>query len=168
MAARYRLANLALILCSNYNTHMANQPQNKTLPTTISVTDFINNIPDEQQRNDAKQLCDLMVKITQNPAIMWGPSIIGFDQYHYKYESGREGDMAAVGFSPRKTNLTIYLVDGSSKYPDFLDALGPHSTGKSCLYIKRLSDINLAVLEKLIKASYQYVTSRKNDMHRAE
>jgi hypothetical protein len=99
--------------------------------------------------------------------VMWGSSIIGFDSYHYKYESGREGDMAAVGFSPRKSNLVIYLVDGISKHGDLLRDLGPHKAGKGCLYVKRLSDVKLSVLEQVIRASYEYIMSRNTDMHRA-
>ncbi len=97
---------------------------------------------------------------------MWGPSIVGFDRYHYRYESGREGDVGAIGFSPRKSNLTIYLGDGTSKYKKLLSKLGPHKTGKVCLYIKHLSDINIKVLEELVRASYQYVMSHKIDMHK--
>lgn len=137
-------------------------------PTEVSVKTFLSHIADEQQRKDAERLCFIMNKITGKNPVMWGPSIIGFDTYHYKYESGREGDAAAAGFSPRKTNLTLYLPDGLNKYGELLSALGPHKTGKVCVYIKRLSDINIRILEELIRTSYHYVLSRQNDMHRAQ
>lgn len=147
---------------------MANKSQNKTQPTKVPINDVLSGITDEQQRKDAEALIRLMRKITGKAPVMWGPSIVGFDRYHYKYESGREGDTGAIGFSPRRSNLTIYLVDGTSRYQDLLSKLGPHTTGKACLYIKRLSDVNVSVLEKLLKVSYQYVMSHKMDMHRAE
>ena len=148
---------------------MKNQSQNKTQPTTSSVERFISSIEDENKRMDAMELRRLMEKMTGQPAVMWGSSIIGFDKVHYKYESGREGDMGAIGFSPRRSNLTIYFVDGVSKHSELLAKLGPHKTGKaSCLYIKRLSDIDMNVLEKLIKDSYQYVMSHKYEKHRVE
>ena len=109
-----------------------------------------------------------MEKITGKPGVMWGGSIIGFDQVHYKYDSGREGDMGAIGFAPRKSNLTIYLVGGTSKYATLLNKLGPHKTGKVCLYIKHLGDIDLTILEELLRDSYQYVMAHKNDMHKTE
>jgi len=147
---------------------MANSSQNKTQPTKVSVKKFLSGIKDEQQRKDAEQLSRLMGNITGKKPVMWGPSIVGFDRCHYKYESGREGDMGAIGFSPRKGNLTVYLVDGTSKYKSQLAKLGPHKTGKVCLYIKHLRDVDMDMLEKIIKASYQYAMSHKTDMHRAE
>ena len=144
---------------------MANQSQNKTQHTEASVKDFLSSIKDEQQREDAQQINRLMGKITGKTPVMWGSSIVGFDSCHYKYESGREGEMGAVGFSPRKSNLTIYLVDGTSKYREMLSKLGSHKTGKVCLYIKRLGDVDMDVLEKIIKKSYQYVMSHKMGMH---
>jgi hypothetical protein len=147
---------------------MAKNSENKTVPTNISVKDYLSGIKDELQRKDAQELAHLMEEITGKPAVMWGGSIIGFDQVHYKYASGREGDMGAIGFAPRKSNLTIYLVDGTSKYVTLLNKLGPHKTGKVCLYIKRLSDIDQTILEELIRDSYQYVMAHKNDMHKTE
>lgn len=146
---------------------MANHAQNKTQSAETSVHVFLSGIKDERQRKDAEALCALMSKITGESPGMWGPGIIGFDRYYYKYESGREGDMEAIGFSPRKSNLTIYLVDGCSRYSEFLSNLGPHKTGKVCLHIKRLSNVNINVLEEIIKTSYQYVISHKDYLHRA-
>lgn len=144
------------------------KPQNKMQPTKVSVSEFIAAIENEERRKDAEALIRIMKKITKKPPVMWGSSIIGFDQVHFKYESGREGDMGAIGFSPRKTNLVIYLVEGISKRKEFLDKLGPHKTGKVCIYIKRLADIDLKVLEQLLTASYKYVMEHKTNMHRAE
>ncbi|MCB0737693.1 MAG: DUF1801 domain-containing protein, partial [Bacteroidetes bacterium] len=102
----------------------------------------------------------LMGRITSKDPVMWGSSIVGFDQYHYKYESGREGDFFVLGFSPRKQNLTLYIMDGSAKYDDLLTDLGKHKTGKSCLYIKRLSDINLPVLNELLERSFAHFKAK--------
>lgn len=143
---------------------MAKHAQNKTQPTKVSVKDFLSGIQDVQRMKDAEVLVRLMRKITGKTAVMWGPSIIGFGQYHYKYESGREGDIGAIGFSPRASNLTVYLVDGTSKYRALLRNLGPHKTGKVCLYIKHLKDIDMAVLEKIVTTSYKYVVSNKFDL----
>lgn len=147
---------------------MPTQTQNKTQPTSASVEEFINKIEDPEQREDARLLCRLMGKITGQPAVMWGASIVGFGTYHYKYQSGREGDAGAIGFSARKSMLTIYLADGVDKYSEQLSELGPYKTGKVCLYIKRLSDIDMKVLQAIITASYNYVMVHKHDMHRAE
>lgn len=140
----------------------------KMIPHQVKVPDFLKTIDDEQKLKDTKELIKIMRKVSGKPPVMWGSSIIGFDSVHYKYESGREGDMGAIGFSPRKANLVIYAVDGINKYKDLLDKLGPHKIGKACLYIKRLSDVNIKVLEEIIENSYKYVMSRKTDMHRAE
>ncbi len=155
-------------LKNNRVNAMSHASQNKTQPTKVLVKDFLASIKNEQQRKDGEQLVRLMKKVTGKPAVMWGPSIIGFDKYHYKYESGREGDMVMAGFSPRASNLTIYLVGGTSKYAKLLSKLGPHTTGKVCVYIKRLNDINMAVLEEVIRTSYEYAVAHKNDMSRAE
>lgn len=123
----------------------------KTKKTTASVQDFIQAITNESQRADAQQILDLMREITGEPPAMWGPSIIGFGSYHYRYESGHEGDMCQIGFSPRKANLALYILPGLDSYADLLARLGKHKTGKSCLYIKRLADIDLATLRELIE-----------------
>ena len=125
----------------------------KTKPTTISVGDFINQNADEQIRKDCYTIIDIIAKATGKPPVMWGTAIIGFDSYHYKYESGHEGDICLIGFSPRKANLSLYVLGGFTGQEELLAKLGKHKTGKGCLYIKRLSDINLEVLEILIIAS---------------
>jgi len=142
--------------------------QNKTNPTTHSVDKFISGVADDNMRNESKMLLEMMSRISGKDAVMWGPSIIGFDSYHYKYESGREGDMCVIGFSPRKTDLSIYLVDGVSRYENELKKLGKYRAGKSCLYLKKLSDVDYKVLESIIKKSYNYTKSMDGKMHRAE
>ena len=130
--------------------------QNKTRPITTSVTSFLNSVEDEIQRRDSHTLISIMKEITGEEPVIWGSSIIGFGSYHYKYNSGREGDMLLTGFSPRKQNLSLYIMAGFTKYEELLQKLGKHKTGKSCLYIKRLSEINTDVLIELIKASYDH------------
>jgi len=125
----------------------------KTKPTDESVKDFLNRIPDRERREDCFAVAQLMEEITGDKPKMWGPSIVGFGTYHYKYDSGREGDWLVIGFSPRKKDLTLYLMMGFEKHAELMKQLGKHSTGKSCLYIKRLSDIDVPTLKKLIKAS---------------
>ena len=136
--------------------------QNKTRPTTTSVTSFLDSVEDEIQRRDSHTLISIMKEITGEEPVMWGSSIIGFGSYHYKYNSGREGDMLLTGFSPRKQNLSLYIMAGFTKYEELLQKLGKHKTGKSCLYIKRLSEINTDVLIELIKASYDHYNHKYN------
>jgi hypothetical protein len=133
---------------------------NKTVPTGVSVEAFLDSVSDDGKKADAVRLIDLMQDATGEPPVMWGPSIVGFGSYHYRYESGREGDSPVVGFSPRKTSLVIYIVTGFSGAEPMLAKLGKHTTGKSCLYVKRLSDVDLKVLAQLIKQSVRAV--RKN------
>ena len=125
----------------------------KTKPTKLSVSAFLKAVPDEQKREDAAKLIEIMRAATKQEPVMWGTSIIGFDTYRYKYESGREGDWPIVGLSPRKQNLTVYIMPGFSEFEDLLAKLGKHSTGASCLYIKRLSDVDLPTLKKIITRS---------------
>lgn len=126
----------------------------KTRPTEDSIEEFINKISDPQQREDSKVINNLMQKITGENGIMWGTSIIGYGVEKMKYADGRELDWAKLGFSPRKNSLTLYVLrSGEDKYQDLLSKLGKHTTGKACLYIKRLSDINMNVLEELIKSA---------------
>ncbi len=125
----------------------------KTKPTTASVTAFIKSIENKSRRDDCKLLYSMMRKITGKRAKMWGDSIIGFGKYHYIYKSGREGDWFVTGFSPRKQNLTIYIIPGFSKYKSLLKKIGKHKTSVSCLYIKNLADIDLRILERLIQCS---------------
>ena len=136
--------------------------QNKTRPTTTSVTSFLDSVEDEIQRRDSYALIGIMKGITGEEPVMWGPSIIGFGSYHYKYDSGREGDMMLTGFSPRKQSLSLYIMAGFTNYEALLQKLGKHKTGKSCLYIKRLSEINTDVLSELIKASYNHYNHKYN------
>jgi hypothetical protein len=129
-----------------------------TLKTTVndaSVKDFINAVPDEIKQQDSFVLLELFSKITGEEPKMWGSSIIGFGQYHYKSErSKQEGDWPLVGFSPRKQNLTLYIMPGFADYAGLLDKLGKHKTSVGCLYINKLADVDLAVLEKLIQQSF--------------
>lgn len=125
----------------------------KTKPTVQSVADFLKKIPDAQRREDCFTVAKLMEEATGHEPKMWGPSIVGFGTFHYKYDSGREGDWLVTGFSPRKGDLTLYLMMGFEKHGELMKQLGKHRTGKSCLYIKKLSDVHLPTLKKLIKAS---------------
>ncbi|MBB5330508.1 DUF1801 domain-containing protein [Tunturiibacter gelidoferens] len=124
---------------------------NKTKPTALSVAAFLDACSDEKQRTDAKALAKLMQKVTGNEPTMWGPSIVGFDSFHYTYESGRQGDMPIVGFSPRKAANVLYGPIGFEGVEAVLAKLGKHTTGKGCLYIKQLADVDMKVLETLIK-----------------
>ena len=135
----------------------------KTKATPVNVDEFIEAVADERQRVDVRRLVAMLERLSGHTAKMWGPSIIGFGQYHYKYESGHEGDMARIGFSPRKGNIVLYLVPGFTGQPDLLAKLGKHKTGKSCLYIKRLSDIDEAVLEELCHASLAYMAEHYSE-----
>src|SRR5690606_38234899 len=110
--------------------------QNQTRPTDASVQEFLDQLTDEQQRQDSQYLVELMSSISGQPATMWGPSIIGFGQYHYTYQSGREGDSPIIGFSPRRGTLSLYVVEDSASYQAELTKLGPHKISKACLYIK--------------------------------
>jgi len=130
----------------------------KTKPTKTSVEKFLNSIADEGRREDCRAILSLMKQVTKCEPEMWGSSIVGFGRYHYKYESGHEGDCPITGFSPRKQNLTLYVGDcasGFDNYTDLLQKLGKHTTGKTCLYIKRLADIDLPTLKKMIQRSVQ-------------
>jgi hypothetical protein len=132
--------------------------ENKTQKTDASVTDFLNGVADEQKRRDSFILLDLMSQVTGLEPKMWGPSMIGFGDVHYKYASGREGDMFKVGFSPRKQNLTIYITDGFAHYQELLAKLGKHKTSVSCLYVNKLADIDLAVLREMVSRSFASYT----------
>ncbi len=123
----------------------------KTQPTNQSVTEFLNQISDPERRADCFAVAKIMEEITGEKPKMWGPGIVGFGTYRYKYASGREGEWPRTGFSPRKKDLTLYIMMGFERHAELMEKLGKHSTGKSCLYIKRLSDIHLPTLKKLIK-----------------
>lgn len=128
---------------------------NKTRPTTDDVSAFLDAVEDDAKRADAHRVSELMGSISGEPPVMWGSSIIGFGTYHYRYDSGREGDAPAVGFSPRKANLTLYITGGFEEHADVLERLGKHKLGKGCLYIKRLSDVDESALSDLIRASME-------------
>ncbi len=123
---------------------------NKTTETTASVSRFISSIKDETKRKDSISLIELIKKQTGYEPKMWGPSIIGFGSYHYKYESGREGDSLLVGFSPRTSALTLYLSGNFDQREELLEKLGRHKTGKGCIYVRKLDDIDIGVLQLMI------------------
>lgn len=132
----------------------------KTVPTKQSADEFLAVVEDEQRRNDCRVIRRMMEEITGEPATMWSSNIVGFGTYHYRYASGHEGNWMATGFSPRKRDLTLYLMAGFDRYEDLMSRLGKYKTGKSCLYIKRLTDVDEAVLRELIAASVHYVRQR--------
>jgi len=127
--------------------------ENKTIPTAKSVPEFLNHIADPRRRDDCLAVSEMMERLSGSQPKMWGDSIVGFGDYRYKYASGREGDWFLVGFSPRKQNLTMYIMGYLEFYSDILEGLGKFKHGKGCLYIKQLEDINLDVLETLITTS---------------
>jgi Domain of unknown function (DU1801) len=129
----------------------------KTKRNDASVDDFLNAIKDEQVRKDCRAIADIMQKATKAKPQMWGPAIVGFGARRYKYESGREIDWMLIAFSPRKQNITLYISSGFEGYDELMAKLGKHSCGKGCLYIKRLSDVHLPTLEKLIKGSVKHL-----------
>ena len=131
--------------------------QLQTRPTGDDVDAFLAAIPDERRRADAVAVCELLARITGEPAVMWGKAIVGFGRQHLRYESGREIDWLVIGFSPRKAATTIYLSDGTDAYADLLDTLGRHTTGGGCLYLKRLDDVDSGVLEEILTRSVAHV-----------
>ena len=135
--------------------------ENKTKPTQVSVSEFLDGIGDESRRADARAVMKLMQAATGEKPAMWGPSIIGFGTYHYKYKSGREGDMPIACFSPRKSELVLYGMMGFDGANSLLEKLGKYKTGKGCLYIKRLSDVDLKLLDKMIQKSVTAKRSKK-------
>jgi len=131
--------------------------ENKTRPTDESVVAFLNSVEHKTRREDAFTLLEMMREITGEEAVLWGSSIVGFGSYHYKYDSGREGDMPLVGFSPRKQSTTVYIMPGFDDYDALLDNLGKHKIGKSCLYMNKLADVDETVLRRLIRRSYEHM-----------
>lgn len=129
----------------------------KTQPSNQRVDNFLNTLDDHKQKEDSVKIVRMMQKITGFPPVMWGGNLVGFGTYHYKYASGREGDWFITGFSPRTGKLSIYIMSGFAKHQTFLEELGECSTGKSCLYIKRLRDIDEQVLEQLIQESVEFM-----------
>ena len=133
----------------------------KTKENDASVAKFIKAVNDETRRKDCLALIKIMRQITKADPKMWGPSMVGFGSYHYKYESGREGDWFVTGFAPRKQDLTLYIMAGFEGYPELMKTLGKHKTGKSCLYIKKLEDVRLPTLKKLVQESVKYISKKK-------
>ncbi len=132
-----------------------------------SVKDFIASLNDEQTIKDCHVLIEMMQRISGHEPKMWNVGTIGFDTYHYKYDSGREGDGQIIGFYSRKGKITVYLMDGTVRYSELLARLGKHTTSRVCVYIKRLSDVQLPILEQIVQQSYKYVKSQDGHMHRA-
>ena len=137
--------------------------QNKTQPTPQKVSEFIAGIEDTRKRAECRELMKMMRETTGKRAKMWGASIVGFGNYHYKYASGREGDFFLTGFSPRKQALTIYIINGFEPHAKLMQKLGKFKIGKSCLYVKTLDDIDRFVLTKLVKASVAYMRKKYPD-----
>lgn len=135
--------------------------KNKTTQTEANVLEFIDTVSDtEQKKNDSLALLELMKEISGYDPKMWGPSIIGFGSYHYKYESGHEGDAPILGFSPRKNAISLYVFTGLDDHAHLLNDLGKFKMGKACIYVKKLSDINLPQLKKLMKSTMQYLENK--------
>jgi hypothetical protein len=132
-----------------------------------SVDDYVASLDDEQTANDARTLIDMMQRISGHEPKLWNVGTIGFDTYHYKYDTGREGDSIAMGFYPRKDKMTIYLMDGTVRHSELLAGVGKHTATRVCVYIKRLSDVELPVLEQILRDSYGYIKSQDGHMHRA-
>jgi hypothetical protein len=131
--------------------------ENKTIPTGKSVQEFLDAVPDEKKRRDSYAVLELLRNVTGFEPQMWGDSIVGFGRYHYQYASGREGDAPLAGFSPRKQALTVYITSGFDQYEGLLERLGKYTTGKSCLYVKKLEDIDLQTLEEMVKRSVEHM-----------
>ena len=135
----------------------------KTKRNKGDVKAFLNSVPDEKKRQDSFEVLELMTEVTGMQPEMWGDSIIGFGSYHYKYASGREGDWMLTGFSPRKQNLTLYIMPGFEKYDQLMSKLGKHSIGKSCLYVKKLEDVDTDVLKELVQQSVEHLQKTNAD-----
>lgn len=135
--------------------------ENKTKAKKASVSGFLKKVPDKNRREDCLKVLEIMKDVTGEEPEMWGSSIVGFGRYHYKYESGREGDAPLTGFSPRKGDLTLYITTGFEPFSDLMSGLGKHKTGKSCLYIKKLDDVDLSVLRKLVEKSVKRMASNR-------
>lgn len=134
--------------------------KNKTAETEVIVDDFIASVPDEKKRADSKRITEIMTEVTGFQPKMWGPSIVGFGSYHYRYESGHEGDAPLVGFSPRKDAISLYLASDFEKKESLLEKLGKHKAAKACIYIKKLDDVDLFVFKEMIALSVTYLKNR--------
>jgi hypothetical protein len=139
---------------------------NKTLPTAIAVADFLDAVEPQARRQEAVTLDALFRRATGYEPVMWGPTIVGYGRYHYRYASGREGFSLATGLSPRKAAISVYVLPGYADFGPILADLGPHSLGKSCLYIRRLAEVDLGVLERLIRAGLDDLGKRWTVMPR--
>jgi len=137
--------------------------QNKTQATETSVEDYIAQLEHPKRRRDSYTLIEIMKRLTGEEPKLWGPSIIGFGQYHYKYDSGREGDFMRTGFAPRKANMVIYIMPGYRDYGEQLARMGKHKIGKSCLYLTDLEKIDINVLEEIIADSLKYMREKYPD-----
>lgn len=134
--------------------------QPKTVQNDSDVDTFLDAVENPRRREDGRRLLELMRKVTGEPPKMWGTSIVGYGSYHYKYESGREGDMPITGFSPRKQNLAVYIMPGFADFAELLAKLGKHKTGKSCLYLNKLDDVDLDVLTEIVLESVAVMRRR--------
>ena len=132
----------------------------KTKPTQMTVDDFIAAVENPARREEAKTVCAMLEQISGEPPVMWGPSIIGFGSYHYRYDSGHEGTMCRLGFSPRKAQLVLYILTEDPGQNEQLARLGKHKTGKSCLYINKLADVDMAVLEEMTRDALAYMNAK--------
>lgn len=134
--------------------------ENKTQENDASVEAFLDSVENKRRQADSRAVHEMMARVSGEPARMWGSAIVGFGRYHYKYDSGREGDYMLTGYSPRKQALTVYIMPGFSQYQDQMARLGKHKTGKSCLYINKVDDIDLDVLEEIIRLSLDYMREK--------
>ena len=129
----------------------------KTKPSEESVETFLASVEDRQKRSDCLELAKIMKEVTGHDPVMWGGSMVGFGRYHYRYDSGREGDWFVTGFAPRKRDLTIYIMPGFDKYGELMKKIGKHRTGKSCLYVKQLADVDVTLLKSLVEKSVRQI-----------
>lgn len=135
-------------------------PKNKTTPTEHSVEKFLNSVPDERKRKDSIIICNIMREETGLQPKMWGPAIIGYGAYHYKYESGHEGDAPFLGFSPRKDAIVLYLSNDFEGREELLKKFGKHKTGKVCIYLKKIEDIDISVLKEMVSRAFKHTKKR--------
>jgi hypothetical protein len=140
--------------------------KSKTIENNTAVKEFMAALGDEQLVTDSQVLVEMMQRISGQKPKLWNAGTLGFDTYHYKYDSGREGDGHIIGFYPRKGKITVYLMDGTARYAKLLAKLGKHTTTGYCLYIKRLSDIELSILEQIVQQSYEYIKSQGGHINR--
>ena len=140
----------------------------KSATTNLSVNDVIAALGDERTIADSQTLMEMMHRISGSQPKLWNVGTIGFDEYHYRYEGGREGDGHALAFYPRKDKITVYLMDGTARHSRLLARLGKHTTSRVCVYIKRLEDVDLPVLEKILEQSYAYLKAQSGHMHRVK